>query len=419
MSACKEGYWPPQAQVIGKDILRFHAIYWPAFLMAMFREEGDDLGGELPERVRQQLPKTILTHGWWLMGETKISKSLGNIVRPKELLHFGCDAARFFLLREMQIGHDRSFTFEIFIERLNADLANGLGNLASRSISMLHKYRSGAVPEPTAWDESDNEIKELIAKTAPDYLAKMENNNFSGALECLWATLRGLDGYIVKSEPWNLAKVESGVAKLDTVVAQLYRALRMTAILAAPVMPQICQSLWESLGLAGKVEDQRFGDLEIEAPAPDPVKDAKPLFARIDKDLALDEIEALQQDSAKSYAPKLDVPDLRETTDYDTFCKTDLRIGQILEAERVPKSDKLIKMKVDIGLETRTVVGGIGKAYEPGQLIGRKVVVVANLAPRKLMGIESHGMLLCASDNASKPYLIVPSDDALPGFIVK
>jgi methionyl-tRNA synthetase len=429
MSACKEGFWPPQAQVIGKDILRFHAIYWPAFLMAMFREKGDDLNGELPGRIRQQLPKTILTHGWWLMGETKISKSLGNIVRPKELLHFGHDAARFFLLREMQIGHDRSFTFEIFIERLNADLANGLGNLASRSISMLNRYRAGAVPVPSVWDDADSEIKELILKTAPEYLTKMEQNNFSGALDCLWATLRGLDVYIVKSEPWNLAKNETNAtsrtdapqpsAKLDTVLAQLYRALRMAAVLAAPVMPEMCQLLWESLGLSGKVEDQRFDDLNIEAPALASVKDAKPLFARIDSDAALAEIEALQQSAVQPSAPKLDVPDLRETTDYDTFCKTDLRIGQVLEAERVPKSDKLIKMKVDIGLETRTIVGGIGKAYEPAELIGRMVVVVANLAPRKLMGIESHGMLLCASDNASKPYLIAPSDDALPGFIVK
>ncbi|MDR1842091.1 MAG: methionine--tRNA ligase [Holophagales bacterium] len=418
MSGCKEGYWPPAVQVVGKDILRFHAIYWPAFLMAMFREDGDDLNGELPDRVRQQLPKTILAHGWWLMGDTKISKSLGNIVRPKELLHFGVDAARFFLIRDMQIGHDRSFTFEGFMERLNADLANGLGNLASRSISMLHKYRSSVVPAPAVWDEADGEIRDLIGKTAPEYLAKMEQNNFSGALECLWGMLRGLDGYIVKSEPWNLAKDESKAAKLDTVLAQLYRALRMTALLAAPVIPQMCQLLWESLGLSGKVEKQRFSDLNIEEPAPCPVKDAKPLFARIDKDSAIAEIETLQQPDAPQ-PPKLDVPELRETTDYDTFCKTDLRIGKILEAQRVPKSDKLIKMKVDIGLETRTIVGGIGKAYEPEQLIGRSVVVVANLAPRKLMGIESHGMLLCASDNASKPYLITPADDAMPGFIVK
>ena len=418
MSGCKDGYWPPKAQVIGKDILRFHAVYWPAFLMAEFREEGDALDGELPDRIRKQLPHAVLTHGWWLMGDTKISKSLGNIVRPKELLHFGNDAARYFLLRDMQIGHDRSFTFEGYMERLNADLANGLGNLASRTISMIHRYRGGSVPAPAKWDDADNDIKGLIAKAGPEYLEKMEQYNFSGALDGLWGMLRGLDGYIVKSEPWNLAKSESNSAKLDTVLAQLYRALRLTAVLASPVMPEMCQTLWESLGLQGRAADQKFAKLAVEAPAPGPVKEAKPLFARIDKDSAIAEIGA-QQAVPTASAQKPDVPELRETTDYDTFCKTDLRVGKILEAERVPKSDKLIKMKVDIGLEIRTIVGGIGKAYEPAQLVGKSVVVVANLAPRKLMGIESHGMLLCASDNNSKPYLIAPADDALPGFVVK
>jgi methionyl-tRNA synthetase len=195
----------------------------------------------------------------------------------------------------------------------------------------------------------------------------------------------------------------------------LYRALRATAVLAAPVMPDMCQTLWESLGLPGMVADQRFADLDIDAPAPFPVQQPKPLFSRIDLESATKEILAMQ-DAPES---RPDVPELSETIDYDTFCKTDLRIGLILEAERVPKSDKLIRMKVDIGLETRTILGGIGKSYEPSELVGRKVVVVANLAPRKLMGTESHGMLLCASDNSSKPYLLAPQDDAKPGFIVK
>lgn len=414
-----EGFWPPQLHLVGKDILRFHAVYWPAFLMAMFREAGDDLNGELPERIRKQLPESILAHGWWLMGDTKMSKSLGNIVRPKDLLRFGNDAARFFLLRDMQIGFDRSFTFEGFMERLNADLANGLGNLASRSLSMLHRYRNAIVPTPTVFDEGDAEVREMLLQTAPKYLAQAANNEFNAALETLWATLRQLDGYIVKSEPWKLAKDEACAAKLDTVLGQLYRALRMTALLAAPVMPEQCQTLWESLGLPGKVADQRFDGFQVEAPAPGPVNDPKPLFARIDKEAAMQEMEAEKAPETVIETPKLDVPELRETTDYDTFCKTDLRVGQILEAERVPKSDKLIKMKVDLGFEQRCIVGGIGKSYEPDQLIGRKVVVVANLAPRKLMGIESHGMLLAASDNNSKPFLLSVPEDAQPGFIVK
>lgn len=419
LSACKDQFWPPQVQLVGKDILRFHVVYWPAFLMAMFRQEGDDLNGELPERIRKQLPGTVLAHGWWLMGDTKMSKSLGNIVRPKELLHFGRDAARFFLLRDMQIGHDRAFSFEAFMDRLNADLANGLGNLAARSISMIQKYRSGLVPTPEVFDALDQEVRQLMQTTAKDYLDKAARNDFNGALDALWAFLRHLDGYIVKAEPWKLAKDEANNPKLDTVLCQLYRALRMTAVLVSPVMPELSQMLHESLGLTGKVEDLRFEDLDVEAAAPAPVCDPKPLFARVDKEVAMSELEAIKAADAPIVEAKLDVPEMKENIDYDTFAKTDLRVGLILEAEEVPKSKKLVKMKVDIGLEVRTILGGIKEAYAPSELVGRRVVVVANLAPRAMMGIESHGMLLCASDNASKPYLIAPPEDAKPGFVVR
>ncbi|MBK8792475.1 MAG: methionine--tRNA ligase [Holophaga sp.] len=422
LSACKDGHWPPQVQLVGKDILRFHAIYWPAFLMAMFREAGDDLNGELPARIRKQLPETILAHGWWLMGDTKMSKSLGNIVRPKELLYFGTDAARFFLLRDMQVGHDRAFSFDAFMDRLNADLANGLGNLAARSISMLQRYRAGVVPTPIAFDEVDLEVQSYLSRVAPEYLKKAEAHDFNGALEGLWAFLRHLDGYIVKAEPWKLAKDEANAAKLDTVLVLLYRALRLAAVLAAPVMPELCQKLWESLGLPGAVSDLRYADFDVQGLAPGPVSDPKPLFARIDKDLAMTEIEAIkiaEMGAAPVVEQPLDVPPLKENIDYDTFAKTDLRVGLILEAEEVPKSKKLIKMKVDLGFEQRTILGGIKEAYAPADLVGRRVVVVANLAPRAMMGIESHGMLLCASDNASKPYLIAPPEDAKPGFNVR
>nr|WP_320131720.1 methionine--tRNA ligase [uncultured Holophaga sp.] len=421
LSACREGFWPP-VNLVGKDILRFHAVYWPAFLMAMYRQEGEDLSGELPERLRALLPRTVLAHGWWLMGETKMSKSLGNIVRPKELLHFGNDAARFFLMRDMQIGHDRAFTFEGYIDRLNADLANGLGNLASRSISMLQRYCGGVVPQATVFDELDTEVAAAGARVIPEYLAKAEGYDFSGALETLWVFLRQLDGYIVKAEPWKLAKDEANKPKLETVLCQLYRALRMTAVLTAPVMPAMAQLLWESLGLEGAVETQRFETLAFDAPAPAPVSEPKPLFARIDKEVAMTEIEAIKIAETAPAAPAeqpLDVPPVKENIDYDTFAKTDLRVGLILEAEEVPKSKKLIKMKVDLGFEQRTILGGIKEAYAPADLVGRRVVVVANLAPRAMMGIESHGMLLCASDNASKPYLIAPPEDAKPGFVVR
>jgi methionyl-tRNA synthetase len=403
LTGAPEGAWPPDLQIVGKDILRFHAVYWPAFLMAMGLE----------------LPKTILAHGWWLMGNDKMSKSKGNVVRPDTLLKFGNDALRFYFMRDMQVGHDRDFSFDGFMDRLNADLANGLGNLASRSISMIQRYRAGAVPMPAVLDELDKEMDAAGRAALPAFLDRAASHDFHGALDGLWTYLRALDGYIVKAEPWKLAKDEANAAKLDTVLGILWRALRMASLAIAPVMPDMAQNLWESLGLSGQVTGQRFEGFAWDAPAPGPVAESKPLFQRIDKEKEMSELEAANTTPAAPAAPSLDVPAIREVVDADTFFKVDLRVGRILEAERVPKSDKLIKMKVDIGLEQRTIVGGIGKAYEPEQLLQKQVVVVANLAPRKLMGIESHGMLLAASDNASKPYLIAPPEDAQPGFLVK
>jgi methionyl-tRNA synthetase len=420
LSACKEGFWPPTVQLVGKDILRFHAVYWPAFLMAMYRQPGEDLNGELPARLRALLPKTILAHGWWLMGEDKMSKSKGNIVRPEDLLRFGNDAGRYFLLRDMQIGHDRSFSFEGFMERLNADLANGLGNLASRSLSMLQRYRGGVVPSAMVFDDLDREVAEQGQKIVADYLALAEKHDFSDALDRLWTYLRFLDGYIVKAEPWKLAKDEANQAKLDTVLCQLYRSLRATALLVASVMPEMAQLLWESLGMTGLVAAQRFADFQYEAPAPGPVAEPKPLFQRIDKEAVVKEMtEPIVAEPVVAVEKPVEYAPLRENIDYDTFARTDLRVGLILSAEAVPKSKKLIKMTVDLGFEKRTILGGIKEAYTPEELVGRKIVVVANLEPRALMGIESHGMLLAASDANSMPYLIAPPADAKPGFIVK
>jgi methionyl-tRNA synthetase len=401
LTACPAGSWPPDLHIVGKDILRFHAVYWPAFLMAagMFQ------------------PETILAHGWWLMGEDKMSKSRGNVVRPDTLLRFGNDALRFYFMRDMQVGHDRSFSFEGFMDRLNADLANGLGNLASRTLSMIQRYRNGVVPLPAVFDESDQAVAQQLLEVFPEYLEKARGNDFHAALEALWTYLRVLDGYIVKAEPWKLAKDPANDPKLDAVLANLYRALRATALLVAPVMPELAQTLWESLGNSTQVAETTFHGFALDGPAIGPIGDPRPLFQRIDKEKELSEL--LPPEASAETKPSLDVPSIRETVDADTFFKVDLRVGRVLEAERVPKSDKLIKMKVDIGLEQRTIVGGIGKAYEPADLLNRLVVVVANLAPRKLMGIESHGMLLAASDNASKPYLVAPPDDAQPGFLVK
>jgi methionyl-tRNA synthetase len=397
------GAWPADLQLVGKDILRFHAVYWPAFLMAMELE----------------LPKTILAHGWWLMGEDKMSKSKGNVVRPDTLLRFGNDALRFFFLRDMQVGHDRGFSFEGFMDRLNADLANGLGNLASRSISMIQRYRDGRIPAQPASRDGATRAKEDLGRAAGlQFPESARRNDFNGALDLLWDYLRGLDGYIVEKQPWVLAKDPAKAEELDAVLHLLWQALRMTAILVAPVMPVLAQDLWSQLGMTGQVAAQRIDQDAWAAPVPERVGTLQPLFQRIDKEKEMSELENANAPTAEA-KPTLDVPELRETIDYDTFAKTDLRVGKVLEAERVPKSDKLIKMRVDLGFELRTIVGGIGKAYAPEDLVGRRVVVVANLAPRKLMGIESHGMLLAASDNAGLPYLVAVPEEARPGFLVK
>ena len=269
LSGCPEGGWPPDLQLVGKDILRFHAVYWPAFLMAM----------DLP------LPKTILAHGWWLMGDSKMSKSLGNIVRPEQLLRFGVDAARFYLMRDMQVGHDRSFSYEGFMERLNADLANGLGNLAARSISMIKKYRDGVIPVPSSpLPEPTPGEGRLMER----FLDAAKANRFDEALDALWTVLRGMDGLIVQVQPWKIAKDETQdpqvKAQLDQLLEQLWQTLRVAAALVAPIMPDLSQQLWEGIGMPGKAADQRLDQLQWRIPAPGPVGDPKPLFARIDKE---------------------------------------------------------------------------------------------------------------------------------------
>ncbi|HJW09852.1 MAG TPA: methionine--tRNA ligase, partial [Holophagaceae bacterium] len=278
LTGAPEGAWPPELQIVGKDILRFHAVYWPAFLMAMGLE----------------LPKTILAHGWWLMGSDKMSKSKGNIVRPDTLLKYGNDALRYYFLRDMQVGHDRDFSFEGFIDRLNADLANGLGNLASRSISMIQRYRNGAVPRPATLDTSDAAVDQQGRALLAAFAERAAAHDFNAALDGLWSYLRSLDGYIVQAEPWKLAKDETNAAKLDAVLGNLWRALRATAAALAPVMPDMAQQLWENLGLSGKAADQRLDQLAWDAPAPGPVADPKPLFARIDKEKDMSKLEAQQ-----------------------------------------------------------------------------------------------------------------------------
>ena len=421
-SACEEGFWPPDVQLVGKDILRFHAVYWPAFLMAMFRQDGDDLSGPLPQRILEKLPRTILAHGWWLMGNDKVSKSKGNVVRPEELLTFGNDAVRFFFMREMQVGLDRSFSLIGLIDSLNADLANGLGNLVARTLSMLHLYRNGFVPDIGTLDSQDQEVLMAGLDLLPTYLKKANVNDLHGAVGSLWEYLRYLDSYIVSSEPWKLAKDEAKKDKLNTVLCLLYRALRAAAVMISPVMPDIAQKLWAGLGLSGMVSEQRFESFQYEAEANVVVSGRFALFQRIDKDVIMQKEDAetavVTNEVSDKELPAI-FPIVKDLIDYDAFSLVDLRVGLIVAAEKVAKSKKLIVMTVDIGSEVRVILGGIGAAYTPEELVGRKIIVVVNLAPRQIMGIVSHGMVLAASGDDSRPYLIAPPDSAKPGFVVR
>ena len=391
-----EGLWPADLHLIGKEIVRFHAIFWPAFLMA----------ADLP------LPKKIFAHGWLLFENDKMSKSRGNIVRAEPIREvMGADSLRYFLLREIVFGADGSFSFDALVARFNSDLANGLGNLSSRTLSMIHQYRGGVVPAST--EECPFEVQQTIAATITAY----ENFEFSKAIETVWGLIAAADKFIVQQAPWTLAKKTEPelIAKLDHTLYCAAEVLRIATILLAPVLPESCDKLWAQLGMPGKVGDVRFGSLEWGQLAAGQVTNKpEPVFMRIDAAPAIEKMNELEKAETKRQNTLLgkaaeekagliiDTP----TISIDDFVKVDLRVGQVVSAERVKGSDKLLHMKIDIGeAQPRTIVGGIAEAYTAEQMVGRKVVIVANLAPRKLKGIESQGMVVAASVEGGKPVL--------------
>ena len=397
MTAVKDtpGVWPADLHLIGKEIVRFHAIYWPAFLMA----------ADLP------LPKHIFAHGWLLFENDKMSKSRGNIVRAEPIREvMGADALRYFLMREIVFGSDGTFSYDALVGRYNSDLANGLGNLASRTLSMIHQYRGGAVPAST--EACQFEVPQAIAATITAY----ENFEFSKALEAIWGLISAADKFIVQQAPWTLAKKTEPElqAKLDHTLYSAAEVVRVAAVLLAPILPESAAKLWAQLGMPGSVEDVRFGSLEWgQLAAGQMTNKPEPVFMRIDAAPAIEkmrDLEVLETQRQNTLLGKLpektgltvDTP----TIAIDDFVKVDLRVGQVLSAERVKGSDKLLHMKIDIGeAQPRTIVGGIAEVYSPEQMVGRKVVIVANLAPRKLKGIESQGMVVAASLEGGKPVL--------------
>jgi len=359
--ALYEDVWPATMHLVGKDILRFHCVYWPAFLMS----------AGLP------LPKQIFGHGWWLRDEAKMSKSIGNVVRPDYLIErFGADALRYFLAREMAFGQDASFSDEAFLERFNADLANALGNTASRTLSMTGRYLDGRVPAVS----EDGPVPAAAAAAVASYREHMEDSEPNRALESTWQLLKAIDVHIQEQQPWARAK-EGDAGR---------------AALGVDDMPR---DLGDATNWGGLVEGTAIGKTE-------------PLFPRVDIKAYIKE---LQMDTAKEETPKAPESDLLSI---DEFFKTKLVVGTIREAEQVPKSKKLVRMMVDLGEpELRQLVAGIAERYEAADLVGRQIVVVANLKPAKLMGVESRGMLLAANLEGA-PFLLAPDAEVPPGTVV-
>jgi methionyl-tRNA synthetase len=361
----------------------------------------------------------VFAHGWWLRSDAKMSKSSGNIVDPLPLLRdFGPDAVRYFLMREMAIGQDAQFSEEALVDRVNNDLANDLGNLVSRLLKMLQDFRGGRIPSPGA-DGGDLGLREAARRAVADWRAAFEEYRFHDGLASLWSLVGETNRFIVRHEPWSLAKDPSRAKDLDTVLYGAAEALRILAIGVAPVMPSAAQSLWSCLGGAGDVaargaEDLVWGGLE----PGQQTRRGEALFPRVDKAAYFANVKpeetSMGQDQPTPAAGQAEP----ETITIDDFMKVKLRVGRVLEAERVAGADRLLRLLVDIGSERRTVVAGIAQQYAPEALVGKSIILVANLAPRRMRGIESQGMLLAAEDPAG-PIIATFESEVPPGSVVR
>jgi methionyl-tRNA synthetase len=455
-------YWPADIHAMGKEIIRFHAVYWPAFLMAAGIE----------------LPKQIVAHGWLLFEQEKMSKSKGNVAYPEPIVKvLGNDALRYYLLRETVFGQDGNFSREALITRYNADLANGLGNLASRILTMVANYCGGVIPEfpnqfPTAEALQNSQVKELQEQFVREICSAYEDYRFSIAAEKVWEVISHYgDEYLAEQKPWTYAQKPEARSHLDGILYTALSALRAVVIFAHPIIPEATQRIWEQLGESGRVEDQpinqvKWGDLKPGT------KIGKPegVFPRVDKKETLERIETMENEIRN---PGSTQPDTSTTTTnkpaegastgtsaagtaaipagapgaglpaaaggtsaaataatpalaapakigIEDFAKVELRVGVVKSAEKIAGADKLLKVMVDIGDEVRQVLAGIAPAYAPEELVGRKVVVVTNLAPRKMRGVESNGMLLAASAGPDgKPVLCTFAEDIPAGAKVK
>jgi methionyl-tRNA synthetase len=398
-----EKFWPA-LHLVGKDILRFHAVYWPAFLLAAGIE----------------LPRAIVAHGMWVdPNGRKMSKTLGNVIELDILhKHFSIDAIRYFCLREMVFGQDGRFGYEGLIDRANSDLASGLGNLSSRTLTMISRYCDSMIPSGGVSEDED-----FIRQARDQFLLHFENLAFSRALEAAWSVVACVDKIISDAKPWDLAKDENQKQKLGAVLYLGAESLRWLSVLLYPVMPDASRAIWSQLGLEGSPAqinpaELKWGELDEGVK----IGEVQPVFPRLDKGKIMSEINSpALPEPPMTHATEADAVGVTSFIEIDDFAKVDLRVGQVLSAERIPKADKLLLMKIDIGEEQpRQILAGIAQYYEPEKLVGRKVVIVANLKPRKLRGLESQGMVVAASYGAEgRPVIATFTEDVPNGARLK